>query len=250
MSTTPVESLPPVNFLYPLVKRTRTEAVTAELTELSRLERASVLKYVASADTREGPAWETLVAMARAYLRAGDPKAARQVLDALVRRVGALIAGKVAGWEGVTSEDRVDAKREAIRLLLRCVLNLDAGQELWECNFRHCFNFRMISLWKKIVAGRGREVSLSAQNTEGETYDGLEQIADPQDAFAELEGNDFCRLLLPDYPQISRLIHLRLAGYSDVEIAAQVGVTDRTLRNWTKIAQSLWAKYVSGHALN
>jgi len=224
------------DFLHPLQKRTRTEAVIAELSEMARLPRAAALKR-ASAD---GPAWETLVAMARAYQRVGDAEAARRVLDALVRRVSPSIAKRVTAWDFLTPEERTDARQEMVVAVLRGALDVGPGQELWECNFTHCFNRRLLDVWQKLRRRHGREVSLTQENRDGEEYDGLDQVADPRDAFAAIEDGAFLGRLARGHPHIGEMLHLRMNGFTDREIAARLDVTDRTLRNWAKAAQALW----------
>ncbi len=223
-------------FLRPLHKHCRTEAVIGELSEMARLPRGAALKRASAGRL----AWETLVAMARAYQRAGDAEAARHVLDALVRRVSHSIAKRVAAWSVLTPEERVDGRQEMVGAVLRGALNLGPGQEFWECNFTHCFNRRLLDVWKAMVRRRGREVSLTQTGSDGEEYDGLEQVADPRDAFAAIEDGAFLGRLARSHPHIGEMVHLRLHGFSDREIADRLGVTDRTLRNWAKTAQALW----------
>ena len=179
-----------IEFLRPLVLRTRPEGVSRELSEMARLSRAAALKHAAAGK----PAWETLVAMARAYQRAGDQEAAQCVSEILAQRVSPSIAKRVSAWPGLTPEERTDAKQEMLLAVVRGVLNVEPGQELWECSFTHCFNRRLIDVWK---AGRrrGREVSLTHESSEGEDYDGLAQIADPSNAFAAVEDEAFCKRL-------------------------------------------------------
>lgn len=225
-------------FLRPLQRqsRTRTEAVIGELSEVARLTRAAALKR-ASADRL---AWETLVAMARAYQRAGDGAAARHVLDALNRRVSPSIAKRVNAWDFLTPEERADAKQEMALAVLRGALDLGPGQEFWECNFTSCFNLRLIDVWKKATRRRGHEVSQTQIGSDGEEQDGLDQVADPLNAFAAVEDGEFLRRLAHSHPQIARMIHLRINGFTNLEIAARLNTTDRTLRNWAKTAQALW----------
>lgn len=228
------------DFLRPLQRqsRTRTEAVIGELSEVARLSRTAALKRAAA----DGLAWETLVAMARAYKRAGDGAAARHVLDALIRRVSRRIAAKVAAWDFLTPEERADAKQEMALAVLKGALDTGPGQEFWECNFAHCFNRRLLDMWNKAMRRRGREVSLTQAGDDGEDYDGLDQVADPFDAFAAVEDGAFMARLARSHPNIARMLHLRMNGFTDREVAARLGVSDRTLRNRARTAQALWNK--------
>lgn len=223
-------------FLRPLQVRTRPEGVLRELSEMTRLTREAALKRAAGNEL----AWETLVAMARAYQQAEDAEAARCVMDALVRRVSHSIAKRIAAWSGLTPEEQTDAKQEAIIAVVRGVLAVGPGQELWECNFTHCFNRCLINTWRAATRRREHTVSLAHEGADGEEHDGLEQIADPTNVIALIEGDAFCRRLVQSHPRIAEMVHLRLYGFSDREIADRLHVTDRTLRNWAKTAQAFW----------
>ena len=225
-----------VDFLRPLQRRTRTETVAQELLEMAGLSRTAALKRAIG----DRPAWETLVAMARAYQRVGDEEAARRVMDVLVRRVSPNVAKRIAAWSGVTPEEQTDAKQETIIAVVRGALDAERGKELWECNFTHCFNRCLINAWRATMGRREHAVSLTPEGRDGEEYDALEQIADPSNAFAAVEDDAFYHRLAGSHPRIGEMVHLRLHGFSDKDIAARLGVTDRTLRNWAKTAQSLW----------
>ena len=203
---------------------------------MAALSRAAALKRAMG----DRLAWETLVAMARAYQRAGDEAAARCVMDVLVRRVSPNVAKRIAAWSGMTPEERADAKQETTIAVVRGVLDLGPGQELWECNFTHCFNRCLINTWRATMGRREHAVSLTFEGRNGEESEGLEQIADPSNAFAAVEDEAFCHRLAGSHPRIGEMIHLRMHGFSDRDIAARLGVTDRTLRNWAKTAQALW----------
>ena len=161
-------------------------------------------------------------------------------MDALVRRVSPSIAKRIAAWSGLTPEERTDARQEAIIAVVRGALSLEPGKELWECNFTGSFNWCLINVWRAARRRREDAVSLTHEGGDGEEYDGLERVADPTDAFALIEDAAFCRRLAQKHPRIAGMVHLRLHGFSDREIGARLGVTDRTLRNWAKTAQALW----------
>ena len=203
---------------------------------MAGLSRAAALKRAMG----DRPAWETLVAMARAYQRTVDEAAARCVMDVLVRRVSLSVAKRVAAWSGMTPEEQADAKQETIIAVVRGALDVGLGKELWECNFTHCFNRCLINTWRATMGRREHAVSLTFEGRDGEEYDGLEQIADPSNTFVAVEDDAFCRRLAGSHPRIGEMVHLRLHGFSDRDIAVRLGVTDRTLRNWAKIAQALW----------
>ncbi len=223
-------------FLRPLQVRTRPEGVIRELSEVARLSRDAALMRAGG----DGLTWETLVAMARAYQKAGDADASRRVMDALVRRVSHSIAKRVAAWSGLTPEEKTDAKQETIIAVVQAALDLGPGKELWECNFTGCFNRCLINTWRAARRRREDAVSLARMDADGEEHDGLAQIADPVNAFTAIEDAAFCRRLAQRHPRVAEMVHLRLHGFTDREIGTRLGVTDRTLRNWAKTAQAFW----------
>lgn len=229
-------------FCRPLTRRERPLEVIAELTALEKRTSSQVLQRLAAvgkgADRSADLTPETLVAVVRAYTQAGHEEAARQALAALFRRITSTITGKVSLWGKLTEEDKKDAVQNVLLLVLENARNLTPGAELWECNFRGCLTLRMISLWKTTTARQGSEVNLVSSSAEGEERDGLLEIADPKDTFSQAEVREFRQKLRAAYPHIDRMLHLRLNGYTDIEISEKLGVTDRTLRNWAKTLQA------------
>ncbi len=225
------------DFLAPLKRRTRSQTVTAQLSELARVSRTAVLRRAVSEDRASRPTLETLIALARAYLRAGDKTAADAILDALVPRLRNVVRPKVAAWGTRALPDQEDAVAEAVVRLLRSVSNLTPAEEFWECNFTHCFGLRISTILRDLSAPAHtgpRTVSLSGATDEGGDRDGLLNLPDWGAAadFTAVEAREMSAALGRDNPQISRYLFLVGQGYTDEEIAAPLGTTTRTLRNW------------------
>lgn len=234
MSTNTRDAPGPVEFLRPLQKRARTDQVTAQLREMSRLSRSAVLRRAAAANKGNGLERETLVALIRAYRRAGDADAADQILGNLVRRQRPAIQARVRAWRTLAAVDHEDAESQGVLKLMEYVNSLEPGEELWECNFTGSFNFRMISLLKGMAARRVPTVSSSVESAHGEEWDRLEALPDFASAarFSGVEVRDMIAALSGSNPQIGEFLYLSFTGMADAEIGVRLGVSDRTLRNW------------------
>lgn len=226
------------DFLFPLQKRTRSEAVTAQLLEMSRLPQSAVLRRASEMDPARRLERETLVAVVRGYGRAGNKDAADAVLEVLVQRISGAVAAKVSGWAGLTPEDRTDAQRQMIVQVCEQASSLAPAAELWECNFAWCFQKRLITLWHRLT---DRTVpTVPAETQGGETWDRLEQQPDPADAFADIALHDLVALVSGGSAKKGKALLLKISGFSEEEIAVRLGVTSRTLRNWTAEARAAW----------
>ena len=235
------------DFLTPLKRRTRSEAVTAQLTELARLPRASILRRAASEDRASRPALETLIALIRAYLRAGDEAAADSVLTAFIPRLRNAVRHKVKAWGTKALPDQENAVDEAVLRIVAWVTTLTPSEEFWECNFTHCFSQRMSTILGNLSAEAHtgpRTVSLSGTGEEGDEQDGLLNLPDlgAEADFTAIEAREAVAALGRDNPQIGRYLFLVGQGYTDEEIAAHLGVRTRTLRNWKAKAREAWGK--------
>ncbi len=242
MSQIPDDTKTP-DFLFPLRgKYTRTSAVTAQLTALRGLSRAAVLRRAAETDTTRRLERETLVAVVRGFLRAGNEGDAEAVLLLLFKRVSGAITGKTAAWAGLTPEDKTDAQREMLAILCEKACDLRPGAEFWECNFATSFNRAAISLWHKITDKALPVVSNTVEVSGGETRDRIEQYADPTETFGEMEMRDLVALVSGGHPKRSEALFLKLSGFTDEDIARRLKVTTRTLRNWTTEAGAAWLR--------
>lgn len=232
-----------LNFLPPLQgKHTRVGVVTVQLAALSGLSRSAVLRRVQESDPLRRLERETLVAVVRGFLRAGDQDAADAVLLCLIRRVGGVLKAKIAGWAGLTPEDKTDAERQMITLLCEKVCDLRPGAEFWECNFATCLNRRLISLWHALTDNALPTVPNTMETSDGEPRDRLEQYADLTDTFQNAELQDVVALVSGGSLKKSQALFMKLSDFSDEEIAEQLGVTTRTLRNWAGEARTAWKR--------
>ena len=246
------------DFLYPLRgKRTRTEAVTAQLAALRGLSRAAVLRRAAETDKDNEKdnekdkrlERETLVAVVRGFLRADHQDDADAVLLLLIKRVSGAIAARTAAWVGLTAEDKIDAKQQMTAILCEKVCDLRPGAEFWECNFTTSFNRVSITLWHSLTDHALPTVPNTVEGSGGGTVDRLEQYADPAETFQTMEMQSLAALVSGGHPKRSEALFLRMNGYSDEEIAGRLSVTTRTLRNWTAEACAAWNARMKGPGL-
>ena len=228
------------DFLFPLQKRTRSVAVTAQLTELCCLNRGAVRRRVAETDPSRRLERETLVALVRGYLRVGSCDEADKVLEILIGRVSGAIAGKIGTWAGLTPDDRVDAQRQMVAVLCEQVSDLSSTAEFWECNFTVCFQRRLITLWHILTDRKLPTMSTTTKGSDGEAYDRSEQFADPADPLAEIEMKSLVEIVSGGSAKKSEAIFLRVHGFSDEEIAKRLDVSSRSLRNWAAEARAAW----------
>ena len=231
------------HFLSPLGrKHTRSETVRAQIDSLCGLSRHAVLRRVLETDEDRRLERETLIAVVRGFLRAGCATDADTVLMCLVNRVSGAIAGKINNWNGLTWDDKNDAKQQAVEILCEKVCDLKPGSEFWECNFTTCLNRRLVSLWHSFTDNALPMSETITWTSEGETKDRLEQLADPANPFQDAELQDLVRLVSGGSAKKSRALFLKLNDWSDEDIAKMLDVTSRTLRNWTAEAGRVWER--------
>ncbi len=242
MSLIPDDSHMP-DFLFPLRgKHSRTAAVTAQLAELSGLSRAATLRRAAETEKDRRLERETLVALVRGFLRAGDQDDADTVLLLLIKRVSGAIAAKTAAWAGLTAEDKTDARQQMAVLLCEKVCDLRPVAEFWECNLTECVNRRLITLWHSLTDHALPAVSNTIEMSGGETLDRVEQYADPSETFHAIEMQSLVEMVSGGSAKRSEALFLKLSGFSDEDIARRLTVTTRTLRNWTAEACAAWLR--------
>lgn len=236
MSQTQSQTRGGPDFLFPLSRYARTEAVAAELAALGRLPRRRILARAAEASAgRDGPlSREALTALVRGFVRAGDSEAADAVLDALLRRVRPALTARAAAWRTLSPVDFEDAAAEAMLTLAGFVRATGPTEELWECNFATCFKLRMDSVFLRAARRRRPTSPLTAIGADGEARDLLAETPDPrgEEPFADLEAGAVRQALIRAVPGLGEYLFFSDAGYSDAEIAARLSVSDRTLRNW------------------
>ena len=188
--------------LFPLAgTRTRPDKVTAQLAEMDKLRRAAVLRRAADTDPARRLERETLVAVVRGFLRAGQEDDAEAVLGMLLDRVDRALNSVISRWTGVTAEDRIDARQQIVEIICEKVCDLRPGSEFWECNWTWCVNKKLISLWRSFAVNALPMTDSIAATPGGEEFDRVAQAADPTDGFLEMELADWVKIVSGGHPQ-------------------------------------------------
>lgn len=229
------------DFLFPLTRHTRADKATLELKELSRL---PIRQVEARAKETHKDCWlarETLVAVVRGFLRAGNQKAADTVLTALIDRLRPDLKARARAWRTLSPVDFNDAEGEAVMKLMACARSTEVKEEFWECNFAHCFKFRVDDVFKRAAGQRKDILSLNSTWADGDERDRLDETPDAasESAFNDIETQELIQTLNQAVPGIAEYRYLHEQGYTDKEIAVKMNVTDRTLRNWKDKARAV-----------
>ncbi len=240
MSNTSEEA---ADFLYPLTSRhTRTDAVTAELVALSRLPAGQVVVRAKEIRKDRRLSHETLVAVVRGFLRAGNIPASDAALTALIDRLRPLVKARASQWSGLFAADVEDAVEDVLLTLIRYIRTPDAGQEFWECNFAYGFNFRLSDAFQHAARQRQNTHSLTAEWADGKEHEQGDDLPDTasESAFDAIETQQMVQAIAQAVPGFAEYFTRHKLGYTDKEIAAKMGVADRTLRNWKHKAETVW----------
>lgn len=231
------------DFLYPLTSRhTRTDAVTAQLVALSRLPAGQVVVRAQEMHKDRRLAHETLVAIVRGFLRAGNTKASDAALTALIDRLRPLVKARALQWSALFAADVDDAVEDALLSLIRYIRNTDAREEFWECNFAYGFKFRLSDAFKHAARQRQNTHSLTAEWADGKEHDQGDDLPDTASeiAFDAIETQQMVQAIAQAVPGFAEYYTFHKLGYNDKEIAAKMDVTDRTLRNRKHKAEAVW----------
>ncbi len=220
----------------------------AQLGEMSHLSRPAILRRATETDKARRLERETLIALVRGYLRAGDRDAADAVLDRLVKRLRSAIRSKIASWGMSAPTDREDAESEAVLKIIGYVSSLTPTEEMWECNFAHCFNQRMTTILHALTRRPIPTASLTndRDGNGGEGRDGLAELPDTraQSHFKDIEAREAIAALCRQEPKLGPYLYLLREEWTDEQIAAHLHVTTRTLRNWKVTARQFLAPHV------
>ncbi len=230
------------DFLFPLTSRhTRTDAVTAELIALSHLPTGQVVVRAKETSRDRRLAHETLVAVVRGFLRSGNIQASDAALTALIDRLRPLVKVRALQWSALFAADVEDAVEDALLTLIGYIRSTDAGQEFWECNFAYGFKFRLSDAFKHAARQRRKTQSLTTEWADGKERDQGDDLPDTasETAFEDIETQQMVQAITQAVPGFAEYYTLHRLGYNDKEIAAKMGVADRTLRNWKDRAKTL-----------
>jgi DNA-directed RNA polymerase specialized sigma24 family protein len=188
---------------------------------------------------------ETLVSVARSYVRADADKEAGRVLEQIAQRVTGRIYRHLQVWGVRNADDRDDLVQELLHMLFACVRSLGREQAFWECRFWVCFDRRAQSLLRNWANSGRPGVSLDEL---AETDPDLLRDHSPISTFDRAAARE----ALAQLPEPLRTtFYLKyLMGYQEEggdgqapTIAKTLGVTGRTVRNYLRRAEILLAEW-------
>jgi RNA polymerase sigma factor (sigma-70 family) len=229
-----------------LTKRFRPQHIVDQLNQLVGLEWPLVQRKVAIRNVPTELARETLVAMIRSYTALGQRDNADKVFIALIERVSGAIAQRLVKWRSISGSDMEDTRQSVIVGLHDYIYSLEVGEELWECNFKTCFDLRLLNVFGKLTKGKvqiAQSISQPSSEEEGiDSFDFPDESAQipfdsvhVKDALAHLNGLN---------PRLGKVFYLKFfADIPDGEIAGMFEVSERTIRNWVSVSRRHLQEY-------
>ena len=197
---------------------TREARAASDLAELRRMRPAHVL---ASLDGRSP---EALVAVMREWVRSGDSENAWKLCERLIVGIEPWVKGRMGGLRWITSTEREDILASFAVRLYEEWMTCDGRHSFWEVRFWRCLKLRFIDVLRM---RRQREIS-----TDPTQQGALETVA------AAISPEDWALAMLSldrlPAPTRKAFVMKYYEGYTEDQIAAFMGVTARTIRNWIR----------------
>jgi RNA polymerase sigma factor (sigma-70 family) len=177
---------------------------------------------------------EAMVGITRKFVLMKERDAANTVFLKLAERTAGAITNKLRLWRSIPSHQMEDVRQSIILALYEYIFSLDSGEELWECNFKTCFDFRILNVLGKLTRTSVPTVS-SSQTLDSELTDELFEVADPhaETEFQSIEVDEALRHLDRIDSRLGKSFYLKyFAELGDKQIAEYMEVSERTVRNW------------------
>lgn len=219
------------------------------LESLSRDERLARLKQVAR---EKGVRAETLLYFVCTGHDTGDTDIYWAAFEALVKAATPMISGRMRRLYGISDDDLLDHQQLIFESLLKSVERKDPGLEYGLRRFSSYLVLRSIDAMRSRHHPWARNLELALQKVD-QHYDSegklIEPDGDPPDVEFEHEARALAREELDALQR--RLAHLpkkaveafllsRVLQRTQPQIAQQLGVSDRTVREWIgKVAKAL-----------
>ena len=243
--TAPPQPFPDVLLLNRLQAEGRTREPHVEA-QAQRLLNAPLAEFwhTARQPDRKAPDWiqeETLVCLLRAWNRSarkGDKETAWQIADLLIERSARFIHAQVSCWQ-LSPQHVDDCKRDVQIQMLQDLFNDSRGCEFWEVRFWLCLKRRLLNIVQKYRGVAQAEFApVPVQDDEGHATDYFDKVADMEQLPAQtrVEVREALRLLTEQERAAFVLYHYE--DWPQEQIALQLKVTDRTVRNLLTRAQN------------
>ncbi|HLJ57189.1 MAG TPA: sigma-70 family RNA polymerase sigma factor [Chthonomonadaceae bacterium] len=236
---TPLRPLTAGRYRTPEVEAQIREALPLHLTQLA------TTIHRTNAPGEHAIKEEVLVYLLRHFQREGRPHDANVVAEEITARTNRFIAAWVdKGLPGVAVLHR-ERCVEDIYLEMWTALQSDApGYEFWEIAFWMCLKRRAANAAKQARRSAYQEAPMVYMSGDtGEEMSLLDRMPDrsAQDTQSRIELQDALNRLPDD--QRTAVFLFYHESWSQQQIAAQFGVSDRTIRNWLSAAMHTLRDY-------
>lgn len=179
---------------------------------------------LASAPTRRP---EAVVALLRIWAAQNDTEHAWRLAEILVVVTEAYVRKSLAGFPWIGSDAREDISHDLALRLYEEWFASDGRYAFWEVRFWHCLRLRIIDVLRK-----GRFASPDVMPSD-ETIEGLAQDPRRRSQSDEIERIAALALLDRLDDRVRRVFILKhYAQWTEEEIAEEMKVSSRTIRNW------------------
>ena len=222
--------------------RTREPQVEAQVQKLLHAP-PSAFWHDARQQDRKSSDWiqeETLVCMLRIWNRSAnraDKESAWEIADLLIERSARFVTQHVSCWK-LSPQHIDDCKRDIQVQMLQDLFNDSRGCEFWEVRFWLCLKRRLLNIVQKYRSMAQTEFAPAPiEDEEGHATDYFERVTDGEALSAQdrVEVREALRVL-PEQERIAFVLY-HYEDLSQEQIAQQLKVTDRTVRNLLSRAQ-------------
>jgi RNA polymerase sigma factor (sigma-70 family) len=230
----------------------RLPEVTSQIEALGSLSRDERLARLKQAARKKDLRAETLLYSACAGHDANDQELYWAAFEALVKAATPMIAGRMRRLYGISEDDLLDHQQLIFESVLKSVQRKDPGLEYGIRRFSSYLVCRSIDAMRSRHHPWARNLELALEQVD-QHYDSegklIRSDGDPPDVELEPEARALAREELEALQR--RLAHLppkaseafllsRVLQRTQPQIAQQLGVSDRTVREWIgKVAKAL-----------
>jgi RNA polymerase sigma factor (sigma-70 family) len=231
----------------------RLPEVTSQIDALEALSRDERLVRLKQAARESGARAETLLYFVKAGHDTGDADIYWAAFEALVKAATPMIAGRMRRLYGISDDDLLDHQQLIFESVLKSVERQDPGLEYGIRRFASYLVRRSTDAMRTRHHPWARSLELALENVD-QHYDSegnrIEPDSDPPDVEFESEARavlareelEAVQSRLAHLPQKAREAFLlsRVLQRTQIQIAQQLGVSDRTVREWIgKVAKAL-----------
>jgi hypothetical protein len=229
-----------------LSKRTRPGVVERELATLAGQSTPVLLRRLSEKDKSRQLCYESMVSVLRHFVIAGDVDSSQEAFMAIAGRLSGAIANKLRMWTSIPERQMEDVRQTLLIGLYEFMFSLDTGEELWECNFKTSFDFRVWNILGKITRGSHPTLALNLIDDEEEQHN---EPVDPDSErkFQSVEAEEALTHLDSIDSRLGRSFYLKyFVELSENEIAGLMEVSERTVRNWIGISKTELRQFFAG----